>query len=707
MAGFLILGATLRAAAADDIVVADFEGDTYGAWQVSGDAFGAGPARGALPGQMSVDGFKGRGLVNTFLKGDGSTGTLRSPEFTLERKYLAFLIGGGRDEARLALRLWVDGKVVRSTTGSNSQPGGSETLTPESWDVSDLSGRRAILEVVDQATGGWGHINVDHIVLTDRKPAAPRINPSRKIEVTQRYLHLPVKLGAPKRVVTLRADGRDIVRNDVELALSDPEWWAPMDLGAWIGKTVELQVDKLPDDSTLLESLVLEPGIRDSATLYREPLRGQLHFSPRRGWNNDPNGLVYFNGEYHLFFQHNPYGWGWGNMHWGHAVSRDLVRWTELGDVLAPDALGPMFSGSAVVDWNNTSGLGSAGKPPLVLLYTAAGSPTVQCLASSVDGRQFHKYPGNPIIPEFTGGNRDPKVIWHEPTKRWVMTLYVETNRVHTIQFLTSPNLRDWTVRSRVDGFFECPDLFELPIDGDATRKKWVLTAASSEYRVGTFDGEVFTPETPKLPGHRGKGFYAAQTFSDIPATDGRRIQVGWFQTETRGMAFNQSMTIPLELRLVSTMEGPRLAWHPAKELETLRRQDSSVVRGPQELKPGMANPLENVQGELLEIRAEFEPGTASAIELDVRGIPVVYSVADQSWTIQKHRAPAPLRGGRQRLVLYCDRTGLEVFGSDGLTYIPLPVQPDPAAKSIAIRSVGGVAQVQRLEAHVLKSIWE
>jgi sucrose-6-phosphate hydrolase SacC (GH32 family) len=218
-------------------------------------------------------------------------------------------------------------------------------------------------------------------------------------------------------------------------------------------------------------------------------------------------------------------------------VSKDLVHWDELGDKLWPDEMGPMFSGSAVVDWNNSSGFGKDGRPPTVLFYTAAGNPTVQCLAYSTDGRTFTKYSRNPVLQQITPGNRDPKVIWHEPTQRWVMALYVELGGTHTIHFFTSPNLKDWTFSSKTDGFFECPDFFELPVDGDASRKKWVLLGASSEYRVGLFDGAKFIPESPKVPGHRGKGFYAAQSFSDVP--DGRRLMMGWFQTETKGMPFN------------------------------------------------------------------------------------------------------------------------------------------------------------------------
>ncbi|MEN9674120.1 MAG: Levanase precursor, partial [Verrucomicrobiota bacterium] len=469
----LVTAAALNAA--EDLVIADFEGPDYGPWTATGEAFGTGPARGTLPGQMAVDGFQGQGLVNSFHRGDGTTGTLTSPPFRVERRYIAFRIGGGKDEMKTALQLLVDGRVVRTATGPNDRPGGAETLMPDSWDVGDLAGRTAVIRIVDEATGGWGHLNVDQIVQTDRKPPGMLTNATREFPVTTRYLNLPIRDGAPNRKVTLWVEGRPVVVNDIGLADGQPHWWAPMDVSAWTGKTVTLQVDRLPGDSQALSSVEPADTIRGAGDLYREPLRGQFHFSPQRGWNNDPNGLVFFRGEYHLFFQHNPYGWGWGNMHWGHAVSRDLVHWKELGDVLAPDELGPMFSGSAVVDWNNTSGLGTNGKPPLVLIYTAAGNPTVQCLASSTDGRHFTKFSGNPVLPQVTGGNRDPKVMWHEPTQRWVMVLYVTlSGGRHTVHFYTSPNLREWSLASVAEGIagsnylYECPDFFELPVDGDA-----------------------------------------------------------------------------------------------------------------------------------------------------------------------------------------------------------------------------------------------
>ena len=707
-----IFAASAPALAADDIVIADFEGADYGGWTSTGDAFGSGPARGTLPGQMRVDGFKGKGLVDSFVGGDKSTGTLTSPEFRIGHRFIGFLIGGGKDAGKTCMELLVDGKAVRNATGPNDRDGGSEALAPASWDVSEFAGKTAVIRITDLATGGWGHINVDHIVQTDRKPVGLVADAKRQFHVTRRFLEIPVKNGGPNRVVNVLVGGKSVLRIDTALADGEPDWWAPMDVGAWIGKDITLQVDKLPEDSAALGAIRPVDTVRDPADLYREPLRGQFHFSPKRGWNNDPNGMVYFAGEYHLFFQHNPYGWPWGNMHWGHAVSRDMVHWEELGDKLVPDAMGPMFSGSAVVDWKNTSGLGKDGKPPIVLIYTAAGDPTVQCIASSTDGRTFTKYPGNPVVKQVTGGNRDPKVMWHEPSKSWVMVLYVGLpGNKHTIHFFRSPDLRDWTLASVTEGvagsgyLFECPDFFELPVDGDASNKKWVLAAADTQYATGTFDGTRFTPEQTKLTGQRGRGFYAPQTFSDIPSKDGRRIQIGWFQTETKGMSFNQSMTIPLELNLTATPDGPRLTYTPVKELASLRSRSHRFGRST--LEPGGRDPVAKVKAELVELRAEFVPGDASEVVFTVRGAKIIYDARKQEISVLGHTAPAPLRNGRQRLVVYCDRTGLEVFASDGLAYIPMPYQPKPDDLALSLEAKGGAAKITSLEVHELKSAWK
>ena len=694
---------------AQDQLLADFEQTNYvwlpgGSWTETGAAFGSGPAQGTLPGQMAVSGFLGHGLVNSFNGGDGSTGTLTSPPFHIQRHFIQFLIGGGGFTDQTYMELQVAGRTVRTASGPNTRPGGSEQLDWQAWDVSDLAGREAVIRIVDNATGGWGHINVDQISQTDAKRPGIMTAARRDFIIATHYLNLPIKNGGPMRKVTLLVDGVAVVVNDMELADGAPDWWAFVDVSRWTGKTVSLQVDKLPDDSQALSAI--EPGdtIKGAEDLYHETLRGQFHFSSRRGWNNDPNGLSYYHGEYHMFYQHNPYGWSWGNMHWGHAISPDLVHWQELGDALAPDKLGPMFSGSAVVDWPNTSGLGTSDRPPQVLVYTAFGDATVQCVAASTDGRQFAKFSGNPVVGQISNGNRDPKVRWYAPGKKWIMCLYVGLNNTNSIYFLSSPNLKNWTVMSHTEGLFECPDFFELPGDGDAGKAKWVLTAASSEYIVGSFDGTTFTPETAKLPGHRGRGFYAAQTFSDLPANDGRRIQIGWLQTITPGMPFNQSMSLPNELRLITTPDGPRLSWTPIKELASLRARTRDL--GQLVLAPDSANPLADVKAELVELRAEFGPGAATT-EFQVRGATISYDPQKQELAVNDLRVPAPLHDGKQRLIIYCDRTALEVYASDGLTYVPFPYQPPAGNLDLGVRVQGGNATFNVLTVHELQSAWK
>ncbi len=699
----------------EDIPLADFEGTTYGDWKTTGEAFGPGPAQGAFPGQWPVTGFKGHGLVNSYLGGDGPTGTLTSPPFKIERKFITFLIGGGGWPNTTCMNLMVNGKVVRAATGPNTQPGGSgiEQLEPASWDVSEFAGQSATIQIVDQVTGGWGHILVDQIVQSDQKIAPVFSGASREFTIEKQYLNIPIKNGAPLRSIKTLADGKEVMVNPIELADGTPDWWAFRDVSVLKGRTITLRVEAMPDNFASLNAIEQSNDIKNSENLYHESLRGQFHFSSRRGWLNDPNGLCYFNGEYHLFYQHNPYGWTHGpNIHWGHAVSVDLVHWKELTDALPPDA----WSGSAVVDWKNTSGLGSPVKPPLILIYTEGGS--TQCIASSTDGRSFTKFSGNPVVKMITSGNRDPKVYWNESTQKWVMALYVDHPNdegkldkngrlIHedTIHFLTSPDLKNWTVTSHVKGFYECPDYFELPVDGDVKNKKWVLTAANTDYMLGSFDGSTFTPETPKLKGHLGQSFYAPQTFCDVPRQDGRRIQIGWLTIGTKAMPFNQSMSIPMELKLVSTPEGPRMSRTPVKELIALRTKTHAIDA--MSLPPDAANPLSNLKAELVELRTEFELASAEQIILNVRGATIIYDVKKQELVVNGHRAPAPLRGGKQRLTIFCDRVGLEVFASDGLTYMPMPFIPRVDDLSIGIQARGGAVRINSLEVHELKSIWE
>src|SRR5262245_36192427 len=280
------------ASAADrpDILLADFEGDAYPAgWKSTGTAFGKGPARGTLPNQMPVSGFIGKGLVNSYLGGDGSTGTLTSPAFKVDRKYLNFLVGGGK-HPKTRVDLLVGGKIVRTATGPNDKPGGSEHLDWHSWDVGEFEGKTATIQIVDDAKGGWGHINVDHIVQSDQKKQAEPA--SREFDISQQYLHLPVKNGAPKRRMTFTV-GKDVVREfDIELAEGTPDFWVFTDVSAFKGKKLAVGT-VLPSDSKALDALKLADDVPDAEKLYREKHRPLFHFTSRVGWLNDPNGLVF------------------------------------------------------------------------------------------------------------------------------------------------------------------------------------------------------------------------------------------------------------------------------------------------------------------------------------------------------------------------------------------------------------------------------
>jgi len=686
-------------ALAGDILVADFEGSTYGAWTTTGTAFGQGPAEGTLPNQMAVSGYKGKRLVNSFNGGDATTGTLTSPQLKVQRRYITFLIGGGKDLEKTCVRLKVEGKVVRTATGPNDKPGGSEALRPAYWDVREFLAKNAVVEVIDNATGGWGHVNLDHIVQTDTKPpvAVPLVK--RTFTGSGRYLNLPIKDGAPLKRVKLLMDGKLVVANNIGLADDKPDWWAPMDLGDDKGPvTLEVQ-DAL---ETVLKPVTRTAKPKGMEGLYQEKLRGQFHFSPARGWTNDPNGMVYYKGEYHLFFQHNPYGWAWENMHWGHAVSKDMHHWTELPDALAPDSLGTIFSGSAVVDKEGTAGFGKGAQ---VLIYTAAGDKFTQCLAYSTDGRHYTKYAGNPVLPEITNGNRDPKVMWYEPTKRWIMSLYVEEGGKHKIVFFSSPNLKQWKREGEVEGFFECPDLFPLALDGDRSNTKWILTAASSEYMVGSFDGHTFVPETPKLTGHRGKGFYAAQTFDNMP--DGRRVQIGWFQTETRGMPFNQAMSLPNELNLRSTSDGPRLAWSPIREMKSLLSLSSDETSMP----PVVHRP----QSETILVDTVFEPTGGESFARTVDDLEIVYDAKTSLLKVWSNKATeppllpnpvrAPLVNGRMHLMIYIDRASVEIYASDGLVYIPLPYETEKIGQAFGA-VLDGRTKIVSDQVFNVASIW-
>ena len=539
------------------------------------------------------------------------------------------------------------------------------------------------------------------------------------VKPTGRYMAVPVENGAPKILMEVFDGETRVAYDQVEWARGVTNWTGSLDLGAAKGRALEFRFsgNDVPE-LTAADLRFAETRFSAPKGQYDEPWRPQFHFTPPLGWNNDPNGLSYRDGEWHMFYQHNPFGVRWGNMHWGHAVSKDLVHWQDLGDALAPDDTGPMFSGSAVVDHANTAGFG---KNAHVLIYTAAGKPHTQRIAWSLDGRTYVKWP-KAAVEGRPDANRDPKVGWYAPARRWTMAVYGEVEKgCHGVSLFVSKNLKDWTFASSVRGdlfdegkfLYECPDFFEMPIEGEKGTR-WVLTAANRQYAIGAFDGRTFTPEATRLSQWRSVGginpIYAAQTFSDAP--DGRRIQMAWchFDTLAGGhhhwdngrlarcgdthVMFNQGMSLPAELKLVRTADGLRLARFPVKELETLRA--------------GAATRLADFVGELAEVEFACVPtADDTLVTLDLRGVTVEYSALRHTLAVNGQATAWELDAkGQLGLHVFVDRLGMEIFSLDGLQYVPAPdIAPDPANRKLSWR-VGGTKRKEKPVRDVTERAW-
>jgi len=708
----ILLTALSIASADDDILIGDFESETYGPWKVTGEAFGPGPAQGTLPGQMAVSGFQGKRLVNTFFQGDRTTGTLTSPPLKIERDYINFLIGGGGHEGTTCVNLLLDGVVVRTATGPNSRPGGSEELEPRFWEVSQLLGKTVTIRVVDEATGGWGHVNVDQIVQSDTKPEMPDLQPRvREFTVSNKYLVVPIKNGTKNCEIVLEVDGTPVRRYGTELATTadSVDWYAFFTIASYKGKPAKVTVDRATEEGF---ALIRQAGeIPGSASFYTEELRPQFHFSQKVGWNNDPNGMVYLDGEWHLFFQHNPVGWKWGNMTWGHAVSNDLVHWEQLPDALFPGTMarGACFSGGATVDKKNTAGWKTGENDVLVAFLTDTGAG--EAVAYSDDnGRSFTWYEGNPVVKH---RGRDPKVIWYaydtndkqlndvarELGGHWVMIVYDEHAEFErNAAFYTSTNLKEWIEQSHLPGYFECTELFELPVDGDASDTRWVVFAADARYAVGSFDGRTFKPEHEgKHQVHHGS-YYASQTFDNAP--DGRKIQIGWARLNMPGMPFNQAFSFPHELTLRKTGDGVRMFVRPIEEIEMLHKTKHSAK--PRELTAGSKVTLD-VSGQLFDIRATFELGDAKQVGLDIGGNVVAYDTAGQ----KLNGAAMKPMNGRVAMQILVDRPMIEICGNNGAVFITTGRERKGKVATVKAFADGDGAKLISLEVYELESIWK
>lgn len=502
--------------------------------------------------------------------------------------------------------------------------------------------------------------------------------------------------------------------------------------------------------------------LADDAPSYGEPYRPQFHFTPARNWMNDPNGLVFYDGEFHLFYQYNPFGDRWGHMSWGHAVSLDLVRWQHLPLALAEENGVMAFSGSAVVDWRNSSGFGSRGRPPLVALYTGHYTERPlqnQNLAYSNDrGRTWTKYSGNPVLDVGQKDFRDPKVFWHAPSERWVMVVARPQER--KVGFYASRDLKSWShltdfgPSGATEGIWECPDLFPLPVEGAPRETRWVLIVnlnpggpaggSGSQYFVGDFDGRQFVLDPNASPGaapaspaplwlDHGPDFYAAVTWSDVPPLDGRRIALGWmsnweYAQEVPTSPWRSAMTVPRVLTLRRTPEGLRVCQQPAKQMEGLRRG------APRRFAGGSFSAARDWLARqaplppLLDVEVALSGVTAATpFRLDLQTGPeertsVFFDPSRGRLAVDRtrsgrvgfhpafagrHEAPLRLVDGRCRLRILLDASSLEVFAQDGETAITALVFPTTGSRALSLAAPGAPPpRVDGIALHELSSAW-
>lgn len=491
----------------------------------------------------------------------------------------------------------------------------------------------------------------------------------------------------------------------------------------------------------------------DAAAPYAERYRPLYHFTPPKNFMNDPNGLVVADGRYHLFYQHNPFGDTWGHMSWGHAVSPDLVRWTHKPVALAEEGDVMVWSGSAVIDRDNTSGLCTPGKTGgcLVAVYTSRiPAEQTQSLAVSNDGGEtWAKYAGNPVLDINVKDFRDPKVFWHEPTRRWVMVVVKATE--YKVAIYGSPDLKTWTHLSDFgpagvrNVTWECPDLFELPVQGRPGETRWVMKVdfnpgsvqggSGGQYFLGTFDGTIFTNENPPTKVNwvdYGKDFYASQSWSDVPASDGRRIWIGWLSNwqytsvaPTSPWRGAQSVPRTVTLRDIPG-QGIRLVQEPVAELASLR-EGHVRLEGMDLDAANRALAERGVRGTALEIDAVLEPGTSTEVGLSVRrgaegeetlvGYDAPRALLSVDRTASgdvafhpgfpgEHAAPLPMTDGRVRLRILVDASSVEVFGGAGETVITDAIFPAPESDGVQLYAKNGTARVVSMDVWRMRSAW-
>lgn len=536
------------------------------------------------------------------------------------------------------------------------------------------------------------------------------------LDSVKKFLLLPVQDDAPEGKVNIvvNNEGQLAQSMNIRLARERVDSYVPLDLSAYVNQKVSIDIAGMPSSSLCWKELKMSDSF-DMTN--KEMFRPVYHHTPVYGWMNDPNGMFYKDGVYHLYFQYNPYGSVWGNMHWGHSTSTDLMHWKFEGCAIVPDAWGAIFSGSCVVDHNNTAGFG---KGAVVAFYTSAkatpwGDVQSQSMAYSLDnGKTFTKYEGNPILTSSEKDFRDPKVFWYAPGKHWVMMLAVGQH----MEIYSSVNLKEWKKESEFGamqgahgGVWECPDLVEIPVEG-TREKKWVLICnlnpggpfggSAAQYFVGSFDGKKFVNESPTQTKWMdwGKDNYATVTWNNAP--DGRCIALGWmsnwqYANNVPIRQYRSANTLARDLTLYREGQELYLKSTPSSEVKKARGKKVSIPSFKVSEKHEMVNLFEEKQG-AYEVEIVIQNAGASKIAfclLNDKGekVSMYYDLNRKQFVMDRSESGtvdfskdfpavtvAPANVDKElTLRLFVDRSSIEAFGEDGkfvMTNLVFPSQP-------------------------------
>lgn len=562
-----------------------------------------------------------------------------------------------------------------------------------------------------------------------------------RVNTDKKYVLLPIQESAPESGVNIITDSKSDQILQIRLAMSKIDYYVPFDVSSYKGRPLLLDVVQTAGRESIRNAKddACWKELKTSNTFdtsNKEPYRLTYHFSPAYGWMNDPNGMVYKDGTYHLFYQHNPYGSLWGNLSWGHATSTDLLHWKHEPVALFPDALGAIFSGSAVVDKDNTAGFGHNA---IVAMYTSAGKDQTQSLAYSTDdGRTFKKYEQNPVITGQVPDFRDPKIFWNDDTKKWNVILAAGQE----VQFYSSSNLKNWTYESSFghgygnhDGVWECPDMVKLPVKGTG-KSKWVLLlninpggpfgGSATQYFTGDYDGHRFTcdsrPETTKWMDY-GKDHYATVTWSNAP--EGRAIALAWmsnwqYANDVPTRQFRSSNSVSRDLSLYEFGGEVYLSSNPSREMTFLRGKHLVFPKLSVGKTKDVKNFLKNNTG-AYEILVTLQPTNARTFGFalyNAKGEKTVftYNIKEKTFAMDRTKSgltdfskdfaavtKAPLKeNASYTLRLLVDKSSIEAFDGAGMFCMTNLVFPTEVYNNLSFFSEGGKCKVTNLTIYPL-----